>query len=85
MWVDANVVTASARASSVDLYYTKRLAVFSQQAACCSVVGEKLQFCLSAASTAVASADPCKYTVCMAPLELQVKLLQLVPEHLLKS
>ncbi|XP_062289531.1 LOW QUALITY PROTEIN: C2 domain-containing protein 2 [Scomber scombrus] len=44
------------------------------KAACCSVVGEKLQFCLSAASTAVASADPCKYTVCMAPLELQLDL-----------
>ncbi|XP_044226406.1 C2 domain-containing protein 2 isoform X1 [Thunnus albacares] len=44
------------------------------KSACCSVVGEKLQFTLSAASTAMASADPCKYTVCIAPLELQLDL-----------
>ncbi|XP_041864325.1 C2 domain-containing protein 2 [Melanotaenia boesemani] len=42
------------------------------KAACCSVVGEKLQFSLSAASTA--TADPCKYTACIAPLELQLHL-----------
>uniref|UniRef100_A0A3Q4I2C6 C2 calcium dependent domain containing 2 n=1 Tax=Neolamprologus brichardi TaxID=32507 RepID=A0A3Q4I2C6_NEOBR len=40
-------------------------------AASCCVVGEKLQFSLSTASTAMATADPCKYTVCIAPLELQ--------------
>uniref|UniRef100_A0A3Q0R4E8 C2 calcium dependent domain containing 2 n=1 Tax=Amphilophus citrinellus TaxID=61819 RepID=A0A3Q0R4E8_AMPCI len=44
----------------------------SNKAAYCSVVGEKLQFCLSAAPTAMATADPWKYTVCIAPLELQV-------------
>ncbi|XP_023273536.1 C2 domain-containing protein 2 [Seriola lalandi dorsalis] len=44
------------------------------QATCCSVVGEKLQFSLSATSTAMATADPCKYTVCIAPLEMQLDL-----------
>ncbi|XP_026184023.1 C2 domain-containing protein 2 [Mastacembelus armatus] len=44
------------------------------KAASCTVVGEKLQFCLSAASTAMATADPCKYRVCIAPLELQLDL-----------
>ncbi|XP_059208314.1 C2 domain-containing protein 2 [Centropristis striata] len=44
------------------------------KAACCSVAGEKLQFSVSAASTAMAPADPCKYTVCIAPLELQLDL-----------
>ncbi|XP_040908048.1 C2 domain-containing protein 2 [Toxotes jaculatrix] len=44
------------------------------QAACCSVVGEKLQFSLCATLTAMATADPCKYTVCIAPLELQLDL-----------
>ncbi|XP_042355261.1 C2 domain-containing protein 2 [Plectropomus leopardus] len=44
------------------------------KAACCSVVGEKLQFSVSAASTATATADPCKYTVCISPLELQLDL-----------
>lgn len=44
------------------------------KAACCSVVGEKLQFTVSAASTAMATADPCKYTVFIAPLELQLDL-----------
>ncbi|KAM7374816.1 hypothetical protein PAMP_007453 [Pampus punctatissimus] len=42
------------------------------KAACCSVAGEKLQFSLSAASTP--TAHPCKYTVCMSPLELQLDL-----------
>ncbi|XP_029376010.1 C2 domain-containing protein 2 [Echeneis naucrates] len=42
------------------------------QATCCSVVGEKLQFSLGATSTA--TADPCKYSVCIAPLELQLDL-----------
>ncbi|XP_030601648.1 C2 domain-containing protein 2 isoform X1 [Archocentrus centrarchus] len=46
----------------------------SNKAAYCSVVGEKLQFCLSAAPTAMATADPWKYTVCIAPLELQLHL-----------
>ncbi|XP_071317701.1 C2 domain-containing protein 2 [Trachinotus anak] len=44
------------------------------QATCCSVVGEKLQFSLSATSTAMATANPCKYTICIAPLELQLDL-----------
>lgn len=44
------------------------------KAASCCVVGEKLQFSLSSASTAMAAADPCKYTVCIAPLELQLHL-----------
>ncbi|KAM9846553.1 C2 domain-containing protein 2 isoform 2-T2 [Aulostomus maculatus] len=44
------------------------------KAASCSVVGEKLQFSLGAASTAASSADPCKYTVCIAPVELQLDL-----------
>ncbi|XP_035034359.1 C2 domain-containing protein 2 isoform X2 [Hippoglossus stenolepis] len=44
------------------------------QATCCSVVGEKLQFSLSAALSAMATADPRTYTVCIAPLELQLDL-----------
>ncbi|XP_017286602.1 C2 domain-containing protein 2 isoform X2 [Kryptolebias marmoratus] len=42
------------------------------KAACCSVVGEKLQFPVSAASTD--AADPWKYTACISPLELQLQL-----------
>uniref|UniRef100_A0A1A7YCV6 C2 calcium-dependent domain containing 2 n=1 Tax=Iconisemion striatum TaxID=60296 RepID=A0A1A7YCV6_9TELE len=42
------------------------------KAACCSVVGEKLQFSVSAAATA--AAEPYKYTACVAPLELQLQL-----------
>ncbi|KAM8742064.1 C2 domain-containing protein 2 isoform 1-T1 [Acanthopagrus schlegelii] len=42
--------------------------------ASCSVVGEALQFSVGAAQTAMAPADPCKYTVCIAPLELQLDL-----------
>uniref|UniRef100_A0A3B3VR29 C2 calcium dependent domain containing 2 n=1 Tax=Poecilia latipinna TaxID=48699 RepID=A0A3B3VR29_9TELE len=41
-----------------------------KNAASCSVVGEKLQFSLSAASSS-AGTDPCKYTACIAPVELQ--------------
>uniref|UniRef100_A0A3B5KKT4 C2 calcium dependent domain containing 2 n=1 Tax=Xiphophorus couchianus TaxID=32473 RepID=A0A3B5KKT4_9TELE len=37
------------------------------------VVGEKLQFSLSAASSA--GVDPCKYTACIAPVELQFSVL----------
>ncbi|XP_068577312.1 C2 domain-containing protein 2 [Cebidichthys violaceus] len=44
------------------------------KAARCSVVGEQLQFSLGASTTAMATADPCKYTVCIAPLELQLDL-----------
>ncbi|XP_073336036.1 C2 domain-containing protein 2 [Pagrus major] len=44
------------------------------KAASCSVVGETLQFSASAAQTTMAPADPCKYTVCIAPLELQLDL-----------
>ncbi|XP_056140801.1 C2 domain-containing protein 2 isoform X2 [Lampris incognitus] len=42
--------------------------------ACCKVVGEKLQFSLSAASTATSTEPPCRYTVKIAPLELQLDL-----------
>ncbi|XP_014327127.1 C2 domain-containing protein 2 isoform X2 [Xiphophorus maculatus] len=44
----------------------------TNKAASCSVVGEKLQFSLSAASSA--GVDPCKYTACIAPVELQLQL-----------
>ncbi|KAM6912040.1 C2 domain-containing protein 2 [Lycodopsis pacificus] len=44
------------------------------KAARCSVVGEQLQFSLGASTAAMATADPCKYTVCIAPLELQLDL-----------
>ncbi|CAB1442638.1 unnamed protein product [Pleuronectes platessa] len=44
------------------------------QATCCSVVGENLQFSLCAALSAMATEDPRTYTVCMAPLELQLDL-----------
>ncbi|XP_029957485.1 C2 domain-containing protein 2 isoform X2 [Salarias fasciatus] len=40
----------------------------------CTVVGDELQFSVSAAPTAASAADPCKYTVCIAPLELQLHL-----------
>ncbi|KAF6740002.1 C2 domain-containing protein 2 [Oryzias melastigma] len=40
--------------------------------ACCSVTGEDLQFSVTAASPA--AADPCRYTACMAALELQLHL-----------
>ncbi|XP_061596175.1 C2 domain-containing protein 2 isoform X1 [Cololabis saira] len=40
--------------------------------ACCSVVGEKLQFSFGVASTS--TADPWKYTACIIPLELQLQL-----------
>ncbi|XP_068188097.1 C2 domain-containing protein 2 isoform X2 [Antennarius striatus] len=43
-----------------------------KKAASCCVVGEKLQFSVRAASTTLASADPHKYTVCIAPLELKL-------------
>ncbi|KAM9384502.1 C2 domain-containing protein 2 [Pholidichthys leucotaenia] len=46
----------------------------NNKAACCSVVGEEFQFCLRAAPTAMASADPSRYTVCVVPLELQLQL-----------
>ncbi|XP_047235724.1 C2 domain-containing protein 2 isoform X1 [Girardinichthys multiradiatus] len=44
----------------------------TNKAAVCSVVGERLQFSVSAESTA--GADPCKYTACIAPVELQLQL-----------
>ncbi|XP_008330497.1 C2 domain-containing protein 2 isoform X1 [Cynoglossus semilaevis] len=44
------------------------------QAVCCTVVGEKLQFALSASLPAVATGDPCKYTITLTPLELQLDL-----------
>ncbi|XP_053703114.1 C2 domain-containing protein 2 isoform X1 [Synchiropus splendidus] len=44
------------------------------KAVCCNVVAEKLVFMVGAESTAAASADPCKYTVTMCPLELQLDL-----------
>ncbi|XP_038154903.1 C2 domain-containing protein 2 isoform X2 [Cyprinodon tularosa] len=42
----------------------------TNKAASCSVVGEKLQFLLSVGSTA----DPCRYTARLAPVELQLQL-----------
>ncbi|KAF7667410.1 hypothetical protein LDENG_00063960 [Lucifuga dentata] len=50
--------------------------VAGRKAACCRVVGEKLQFSLSAVSSSSSSstAEPCKYTVKIAPLELQLDL-----------
>lgn len=47
----------------------------TQKAACCRMVAEKLQFCLSAASTNLAASHPCKYRVCIEPLEMQLDLL----------
>ncbi|XP_030010555.1 C2 domain-containing protein 2 isoform X1 [Sphaeramia orbicularis] len=44
------------------------------KAASCRMVGEKLQFCLRAAQTDVGSAHPCKYTVCIEALALQLEL-----------
>ncbi|XP_077360824.1 C2 domain-containing protein 2 isoform X2 [Festucalex cinctus] len=44
------------------------------KAACCYVVGEKLQFSVGVATATSPSADPCKYTACVSPLELQVEL-----------
>ncbi|XP_054610747.1 C2 domain-containing protein 2 isoform X2 [Dunckerocampus dactyliophorus] len=45
------------------------------KAACCSVVSDKLQFTLYASTATSSSADPCKYAVCISPLELQLDLL----------
>ncbi|XP_072302810.1 C2 domain-containing protein 2 isoform X2 [Eucyclogobius newberryi] len=47
----------------------------SHKAACCRMVAQKLQFCLSAASTNSAASLPNKYTVCIEPLEMQLDLL----------
>ncbi|AWP00477.1 putative C2 domain-containing protein 2 [Scophthalmus maximus] len=44
------------------------------KAACCSVVGERLQFSLRATLSAMSTADPSIYTVCIAPLELKLDL-----------
>lgn len=44
------------------------------KAASCSVVGDQLQFSVSAAPTSTSLADPHKYTVCISPLELQLDL-----------
>ncbi|KAM3869571.1 C2 domain-containing protein 2 [Diretmus argenteus] len=44
------------------------------KAAFCKVVGEKLQFSISAASTAASATEPCKYRFRIAPLELQLDL-----------
>ncbi|XP_077403088.1 C2 domain-containing protein 2 isoform X2 [Vanacampus margaritifer] len=44
------------------------------KAACFYVVGEKLQFSVGAATATSSSADPCKYTLCISPLELQLEL-----------
>lgn len=46
----------------------------THKAACCRMVAEKLQFCLSAASAESAASHPCKYTVCIEPLEVQLDL-----------
>lgn len=47
----------------------------THKAACCRMVAEKLQFCLSAASTNSAASHPCKYTVCIEPVDMQLDLL----------
>lgn len=47
----------------------------TQKAACCRMVAEKLQFCLSAASTNSAAPHQSKYTVCIEPLQMQLDLL----------
>ncbi|KAK7925420.1 hypothetical protein WMY93_007730 [Mugilogobius chulae] len=47
----------------------------TQKAACCRMVAEKLQFCVSAASTNSAASASCKYRVCIEPLEIQLDLL----------
>ncbi|XP_074529082.1 C2 domain-containing protein 2 isoform X2 [Halichoeres trimaculatus] len=44
------------------------------KAASCSLVGEQLQFSVSAAPTSSPQSDPHKYTVCVSPLELQLDL-----------
>ncbi|XP_037126424.1 C2 domain-containing protein 2 isoform X1 [Syngnathus acus] len=45
----------------------------NKTASCC-VVGEKLQFSLGVSTNTAMSADPCKYRVCISPLELQLEL-----------
>uniref|UniRef100_H2RZ19 C2 calcium dependent domain containing 2 n=1 Tax=Takifugu rubripes TaxID=31033 RepID=H2RZ19_TAKRU len=45
----------------------------------CRVTGEKLRFSVGAALTSGTPGDPCTYTVCVAPLTLQV--LQIEPTH----
>lgn len=47
----------------------------THKAACCRMVAEKLEFCLSAASTNLSASHPCKYTVCIEPVEMQLDLL----------
>uniref|UniRef100_A0A8C6TUP1 C2 calcium dependent domain containing 2 n=1 Tax=Neogobius melanostomus TaxID=47308 RepID=A0A8C6TUP1_9GOBI len=47
----------------------------THKAACCRMVAEKLQFCLSAAPTNSAASHPCKYTVCIEPVDMQLDLL----------
>lgn len=47
----------------------------THKAACCRMVAEKLQFSLSAASTNSSASHPCKYTVCVEPVEMQLDLL----------
>lgn len=46
----------------------------THKAACCRMGAEKLQFFLSAVSTDSATSHPCKYTVCIEPLEMQLDL-----------
>ncbi|XP_028323036.1 C2 domain-containing protein 2 isoform X2 [Gouania willdenowi] len=40
----------------------------------CTVVAESLHFSVSAAPTALSTAEPCQYAVCIAPLQLQLHL-----------
>ncbi|XP_057676599.1 C2 domain-containing protein 2 isoform X2 [Corythoichthys intestinalis] len=44
------------------------------KASCCLVVGEKFQFSLGVSATTSCPVDPCKYTVCISPLEMQLEL-----------
>ncbi|KAK6317154.1 hypothetical protein J4Q44_G00125540 [Coregonus suidteri] len=45
-----------------------------QKAAQCKVVGDKLQFSLSASPSAMSPGEPCRYSVKISPLELQLDL-----------
>lgn len=56
----------------------------THKAACCRMVAEKLEFCLSAASTNLSASHPCKYTVCIEPVEMQLDLLMKETDSVIK-
>uniref|UniRef100_A0A3Q3FAT2 C2 calcium dependent domain containing 2 n=1 Tax=Labrus bergylta TaxID=56723 RepID=A0A3Q3FAT2_9LABR len=64
------------RKRGVSLMTTMNSVSCGSQAASCSVVGEQLQFSVSAASSSMSPTNPRRYTVCVSPLELQVNALQ---------